>query len=299
MKRNALFLSSILILAFGLSGCEDNGLRQGDPNYWTSSRRQFTIEVDQPNGPQTLYFLDNGDGTATLTFDGSNPRHWASSSSATVSVTTYVDTLVIPASVTYNGATLRVTAIGNEALMGCRALVKAVLPESITTIGEGAFAICTTLKDMNIPSGVKAIPTVCFGQCQALDSVSIPATVQTIGNKAFYGCKRLQKVDMNEGLTSIGDMAFYDCNSDKLLDITIPASVQTIGADVFGGHDATTYSHILAYHMAGATPPALGGALYYRPEGLDEVPVIYVPKGAVDAYQAAANWNKLTIREEL
>ena len=299
MKRNALFLSSILVLAFGLSGCEDNGLRQGDPNYWTTSRGQFTIEVDQPNGPQTLFLLDNGDGTATVTFDGSNPRHWASSSSATVSVTTYVDTLVIPSSVTHNGATLRVTAIGSEACMGCRELIKVVLPESISTIGEGAFAICTQLKQVNIPSAVTTLPSSCFGQCQALDSIVVPAQVQSIGRMAFYGCKKAQQIHLNEGLQTIGDMAFFDCNSDKLLDITIPASVQTIGADVFGGHDEKTYSHILGYHMAGATPPALGGALYYRPEGLDEVPVIYVPKGAVDAYQAAANWNKLTIREEL
>ena len=274
-------------------------MRQGDPNYWTSSRGQFTVETDQPNGSQTLFLLDNGDGTATLTFDGSTPRHWESGSSATVSVTTYVDTLVIPSSVTRNGATLRVTTIGNEAFMGCRALVKVVLPESVTSIGEGAFAICTQLREVNIPAAVTALPSSCFGQCQALDSIVIPAHIQSIGRMAFYGCKKAQRILLSEGLQSIGDMAFFDCNSDKLLDITIPASVQTIGADVFGGHDEKTYSHILGYHMAGTTPPALNGALYYRPEGLDEVPVVYVPKGAVDAYQAAANWNKLTIREEL
>ena len=183
--------------------------------------------------------------------------------------------------------------------MGCRALVKVVLPESITSIGEGAFAICIGLKQVNIPSGVTSLPTVCFGQCQALDSIVIPASIQSIGNKAFYGCKRLQKVNIANGLTEIGEMAFFDCNSDKWLDISIPASVKTIGANVFGGHDATTYSHILSYHMAGSTPPTLAGALYYRPDGLAETPVVYVPQGAKAAYEAADNWNQLTIREEL
>jgi len=281
------------------TACEKNGLRQGDPDYWTSSRGQFTVETEQPNGVQTLFLLDKGDGTATVTFDGSNPRHWESSSSATVSVKTYVDTLIVPETVTHNGATLRVTAVGDEAFMGCRELVKVVLPESVTSLGVGAFAICTKLKEVNIPSGVTQVPTVCFGQCQALDSIVIPSAVQTIGNKAFYGCKKLQKVTFHEGLTEIRDMAFYDCNSDKWLDITIPASVKNIGVDVFGGHDATTYSHILSYHMAGSTPPTLSGALYYRPEGLSEEPVVYVPAGAKAAYEAAENWNKLTIREEL
>ena len=281
------------------TGCEKNGLTAGDPDYWTTSRGQFTVETEQPNGVQTLFLLDRGDGTATVTFDGSNPRHWESSSSATVSVKTYVDTLIIPETVKHGDVTLRVTAVGNEAFMGCRELVKVVLPESVTSLGEGAFAICTKLKEVNIPSGVTQVPTVCFGQCQALDSIVVPSAVKTIGNKAFYGCKKLQKIGLAEGLERIDEMAFFDCNSEKWLDITIPASVKSMGANIFGGHDATTYSHILAYHMAGSTPPTLSGALYYRPEGLAEEPVVYVPTGAKAAYEAAENWNKLTIREEL
>ena len=288
------------MLAAGLcTGCEKNGLTAGDPDYWTTSRGQFTVETEQPNGVQTLFLLDKGDGTATVTFDGSNPRHWESSSSATVSVKTYVDTLIVPETVKHGDVTLRVTAVGNEAFMGCRELVKVVLPESVTSLGEGAFAICTKLKVVNIPSGVTQVPTVCFGQCQALDSIVVPSAVKTIGNKAFYGCKKLQKIGLAEGLERIDEMAFFDCNSDKWLDITIPASVKSMGANCFGGHDATTYSHILAYHMAGNTPPTLSGALYYRPEGLAEEPVVYVPAGAKAAYEAAENWNKLTIREEL
>lgn len=288
------------MLAAGLcTGCEKNGLTAGDPEYWTTSRGQFTVETEQPNGVQTLFLLDKGDGTATVTFDGSNPRHWESSSSATVSVKTYVDTLIIPETVKHGDVMLRVTAVGDEAFMGCRELVKVVLPESVTSLGEGAFAICTKLKEVNIPSGVTQVPTVCFGQCQALDSIVVPSAVQTIGNKAFYGCKKLQKIGLAEGLERIDEMAFFDCNSDKWLDITIPASVKMMGANIFGGHDATTYSHILAYHMTGITPPTLSGALYYRPEGLSEEPVVYVPAGAKAAYEAAENWNKLTIREEL
>ena len=290
-------LSTLIVLAVLFMGCENNGMTAGDPDYWTTSRGQFTAEIPQGDHTVTMYFLGNGDGTATVTFDGSNPLHWAGSSNATVSVLTYKDTIVIPELVLHAGQNLRVTAIGKEAFMGCRELVKVEIPASVTSFGEGAFAICTSLKSLNIPSGIDSIPSACFGQCQSLDSVTIPSSVKYIGGKAFYGCKHLHQIHLSEGLERIDDMAFYACSSEKLLDITLPASLTQIGAHVFGGYDAT-YCHILSYTPLSTTPPALSGALYYRPEGLTEDPVVYVPAGAKAAYQAAENWNKLIIREQ-
>jgi hypothetical protein len=92
-------------------------------------------------------------------------------------------------------------------------------------------------------------------------------------------------------------MAFYACSSEKLMDITLPASIKRIGSDVFGGFEAT-YCHIVSYTMVSAVPPVLSGELYYRPDGLTEDPIVYVPTGAKAAYEAAENWNKLIIREQ-
>lgn len=288
---------NLIVLALLFMGCENNGMIAGDPEYWTTSRGQFTVEIPQGDHTVTMFFLNNGDGTATVTFDGSNPLHWAGSSNATVSVLTYKDTIVIPEAVVYEKQTLRVTSIGPEAFMGCRELTKVEIPASVKSLGEGAFAICTALKACNIPSGINSIPSACFGQCQNLDSIAIPSSVKNIGQKAFYGCKHLQQVSLAEGLERIEDMAFYACSSEKWMDITLPASVKQIGADVFGGYEAT-YCHILSYTMLSATPPVLSGALYYRPEGLTEDPVVYVPTGAKAAYEAAENWKKLIIREQ-
>ena len=193
-------LSTILLCSVLFWGCENNGMTAGDPDYWTTSRGQFTVEVPQGDHTVTMFLLNNGDGTATVTFDGSNPLHWAGSSNATVSVLTYKDTIVIPESVSYDKKTLRVTAIGKEAFMGCRELIKVEIPASVKSLGEGAFAICTSLKALNIPSGIDSIPSACFGQCQNLDSISIPSSVRSIGKKAFYGCKRLQQISLSEGL---------------------------------------------------------------------------------------------------
>ncbi len=73
--------------------------------------------------------------------------------------------------------------------------------------------------------------------------VQIPATldgytVKKIGERAFEGNTALAAVVVPEGVETIDWFAFYDCAS--LLDITIPASVSSIGHAVFDGCDGMT-----------------------------------------------------------
>jgi outer membrane murein-binding lipoprotein Lpp len=67
--------------------------------------------------------------------------------------------------------------------------------------------------------------------------VTVPATLDgypviAIGERAFEG-KPVAAVVLPEGLQMIGWFAFYGC--DKLHDVTIPASVNSIGYAVFDG----------------------------------------------------------------
>lgn len=277
MKRNTMnrkmLIRSVLCMLCSvlLLSCEKNGLTAGDPDYWTTSRGQFTVKVPQGAKTVTMFFLNNGNGTATVTFDGSNPRHWAGESTPTVSVRTYADTIEVPATVNYNGTSLRVVAVGKEAFMGCDSLKKIVLPESITSIGEGAFTLCKSLSVYNIPSGVTELPSCAFSHCTSIEKITLPT-----------------------GLKKIGRMAFYGCVSTKLQDVTIPASVQHIGALAFGSN---SNSSIVGYYMKSTTPPALDSALYtaeFAPDGVS----VYVPVSAVAAYQAAPNWKNLTIKAD-
>lgn len=254
-----------------LISCDKDGLTAGDPDYWTTSRGQFTVNVPQGAKTVTMFFLNNGDGTATVTFDGSNPRHWAGETTPTVSVRTYADTIEVPETVNYNGASLRVVAIGKEAFMGCDSLKKIVLPESITSIGEGAFTLCKSLNEYNIPSGVTELPSCAFSHCSSIDTIALPAGLKTIGRMAFYGCV-----------------------STQLQDVTIPASVQRICELAFGSN---SNSSIVGYYIKSTTPPSLDGALYtaeYAPDGVS----VYVPASAVEAYKSAPNWKNLTIKAE-
>lgn len=285
-----------LMLATGvcaLTSCkDDDGLTAGDPNYFTSSRGQFTATLEDGT---TLFLLPGSTlETAVLTYDGSNPRHWQSESSASVNVTTYTGELTLPETVTVDGSTYTLTGIGDEAMMGCRTLTRLVLPATVQTLGEGAFAICAGLTAIDLPEGITEIPLGCFGYCSKLTAITLPQTVKTLDKMAFYGCAGLTAVTLPDGLETIGEMAFFDCS--KLTEITIPASVTRIGNRAFGGRSATDKSKIAAYHMQSAIPPTLEGTLYEAQEGV--TPVVYVPAGAVAAYQAAAGWNQLTIEEE-
>ncbi len=259
-------LAALMLLtgALGLTSCkDDDGLTAGDPNYFTSSRGQFTAALDDNT---TLYLLPGSTaGTATLTYDGSNPRHWQSQTTATVNVTTYQGDLTLPEEVTTDGKSYSLTAIGSEAMMGCRKLTTVTLPQSVQKLGDGAFAICTTLTGINLPEGITEIPTGCFGYCPKLAAVTLPSTVTAIGSMAFYGCTALTSITVPAAVTTIGDRAFYD-------------------------------SGVTEFHLQSATPPTLTGVLCNLQESA--APVVYVPAGAKAAYEAATGWKELTIEEE-
>lgn len=308
MNNIRKLLMAVSVLAV-FSGCkDDDGLSAGDPNYFTDSRGQFTATVSDEDGNETTLYLIPGatPKTAVVTFDGSNPRHWQSETTATVRVGTYQDDVVIPETVTVDGVTYTITGIGDEAFTGCRVytsngvtywngLNSVQLPETVTSLGEGAFAV-TDITSVNIPQGVTALPMGCFADCTKLTTIDIPAHVKTIGEMAYYGCTGATTLTLAEGVVTIGEMAFFDCN--KLTEVTIPASVTTIGNLAFGGRETPNNrrSKITSYHMKSSTPPVLEGALYVADEGVE--PVVYVPSGAAAAYQAAAGWKELTIEEE-
>ena len=77
----------------------------------------------------------------------------------------YNGNVTIPNSVTYNGFTYSVTAIGEE-----------------------AFYDCSSLTSMSISEGVTRIGTRAFYGCSSLTSISIPEGMTRIGFNAFYGC---------------------------------------------------------------------------------------------------------------
>ena len=175
----------------------------------------------------------------------------------------YAGDIVIPAEVSHDGGTYRVTTIGDYAFQFCSSLTSVSMP-SVVTIGEDAFYTCSSLTSVSMPSAT-TIGDYAFEYCSTLTSVEMPA-VATIGEDAFYGCSALTSIYLPESCTSIDgnpfiecgalkgivvdednpnfsshDGVLYDKNVETLLacpgsksSIDTPSSVTTIGDEAFG-----------------------------------------------------------------
>ena len=142
----------------------------------------------------------------------------------------------------------------------CRSLGEIDLGSNVETIGESAFYSCTQLKEIAIPDSVKMIGKYAFSVDSAMETVSIGSGIEFIDEAAFYSnssiqsltfakisgelkigdfafrdCDALETVVLPEGLTALGQGAFYA--SDNLTNVTVPASVNSIGPYAFAGTD--------------------------------------------------------------
>ena len=82
--------------------------------------------------------------------------------------------VVIPATITSEEVTYRVTAIGDRAFSDCSTLTSVELPNTLDSIGYSAFYNATSLVNVNIPSSVIKISGQAFGNCKSLLSINIP-----------------------------------------------------------------------------------------------------------------------------
>ena len=144
---------------------------------------QAPLTVGQ-SGPQPVLLTAASAETGT---DGLQYSYNNENLTATVSRYTGTATeLVIPAEVTHEDKTYKVTAIGAYAFQGKSTLTRVTIPEGVTTIGGHAFHDCTSLTRVTIPEGVTYIRNLAFWGCTSLKNVSLPASL-TVCDQAFYG----------------------------------------------------------------------------------------------------------------
>ena len=223
-----------------------------------------------------IYYKINGN-VAAVTFKGNqfDNEHW------------YSGSVIIPATVTYNGTTYPVTAIGTDAFYKCVGLTSIDIPNSVTSIGTRAFEGCTGLTNIVIPNSVTSIGLRAFEACTGLISIDIPNSVTSIGFSAFQGCSRLTGIVIPNSVTSIGDLAFANCTS--LTSIVIPNSVTAIGNGAFQG--CSGLSDVYCYIADLSRVSSGNGQFYsYSEDGDYSGRTLHVLQGTADAYQADVNW---------
>ena len=190
-----------------------------------------------------IYYIITGPNTASVTYKDTNYN-------------SYSGNVTIPSTVTHNGTTYTVTAIGRNAFRicsdltgvsipstvtmidysafyNCTSLESVVIPNSVTELGEFCFMNCSALQTITIGNGVTRIPRQCFTYCSALHAITWPSTIKEIGPYAFYECTNLGSLILPDDLETLQPYALAHCT--KLAGLTIPAKVSFIGQGVIGG----------------------------------------------------------------
>ena len=152
-----------------------------------------------------------------------------------------METIEVPATVTYAGKTYPVTKIGIRAFTQVKS-TSITLPEGLVLIGSEVFLSCPNLTHLNIPASLETITDVLFHNCPKLQDVQVAP-----GNTRFEmrrGCL-IDKVEKHlvcaihsddpiipYGAEKIGKYAFDD--DIAATKITVPYGVKTISSWAFG-----------------------------------------------------------------
>lgn len=168
-----------------------------------------------------------------------------------------------------------ITEVGPYAFARCTALKEIETGDKVTKIGEAAFLDTELLKSISLPSSVKIIDYKAFKR-SGIESLSLPASVDSIGTAAFMSSKireinidnvrksgenafsytKLEEVTLADGIVRIEDGLFKGCINLK--SVSIPASVRSVGPDVFTGtawlenhpgEDGVMYINNVAYRI--------------------------------------------------
>ncbi len=180
--------------------------------------------------------------------------------------TEYRDTVVIPATITYNNRTLDVVGIGDNAFSWNSDLESVKMPNSIIKVGREAFRWCNGIKEIVIPNSVTEMGDKAMYQCGKLENVTLGTSLKIIGSYAFAECSKLENIVLNEGLIEIYYDAFSSCKS--LTSIVIPESVEKISDGAF------QYCENLEYVALNENLEILGGNAFY---GCKKLKSIVIP----------------------
>ncbi len=202
----------------------------------------------------------------------------------TIGYNTYSGSVSIPQTVSNNGTTYRVTAIGTMAFRECTNLTGVTIPSSVTSIGEGAFYKCTSLPRVTIPNSVTSIGINAFLSCNNLTSVDISNSLTSIPANAFASTS-LTSVTIPNSVTTIDQGAFNQCYS--LTSVVIGSGVTSIGYNVFGNNTTITY-----IECKGNTPPTIDSSTFTSSHYSNAT--LKVPRNFENTYRSAEYWSNFT-----
>ncbi len=182
--------------------------------------------------------------------------------------------------------------IDDRAFLGCH-IKDLQFPESIEYIGRASFGVNHT-KTLCIPEKmIEVMPGTFYGN-EVMDEIVWPSHIFKIGFEAFLGSSNLKTLDLPNDICIVDSVAFYYCTG--LTKVLLPANLQRLGLGAFGRcvnlRQVVARNPIPPY----TEEPRLfgeGASLYRQVSPFENIPedaVLYVPKGAKEAYEQAEYW---------
>lgn len=80
-----------------------------------------------------------------------------------------------------------------SAFYNCSGLTEIAVPASISAIGNSAFSGCKALTKVTLNEGLKSIDNSAFYNCLGLEELVLPSTVTTLGSTPFGLCRNIKK----------------------------------------------------------------------------------------------------------
>ena len=219
-------------------------------------------------------------------------------------------------------------SIGNDAFSGTAITGEIKFASTINQLGAAAFNNCDQITSVNLSnSAIAVVSANTFSNCDKLQKVDFSGCVSlnTLNKDAFNSCPALKEVKIDNGFYKSVDGVLYVVDMETLMlypagkadteftipnsvltiqasafpynkslkKLTIPESVKSIQPDAFLRNESTyPYANpIYTVIMEAATPIGLSSDI-----GLSKA-IIYVTKGALSAYKAAAIWKDYTLIE--
>ena len=106
-------------------------------------------------------------------------------------------TVTIPASVSSNGVTYKVTSVKPYAFQNCTKVTKISVGTNVTSIDNHAFYNCSAMGSISFAGNITKIGNYAFYYCSSLTSITLPSTLTSIDNYAFSYCSKLAAVYAN------------------------------------------------------------------------------------------------------
>ncbi|MBQ7422922.1 MAG: leucine-rich repeat domain-containing protein [Prevotella sp.] len=146
--------------------------------------------------------------------------------------------VLIPAEAHYQGRTLKVVRVGNEAFYNCSDITSLTIEEGVEEIGKKSFGFCKGITKVVVPNSLKIVGTGAFAGCSNVERIEIK-NLETWCQIEYGGTFIIvdyNKGDVTQYASSMGgssDKAKLYLNNKLMTEVQIPASISEIKAKTF------------------------------------------------------------------